>query len=50
MLKTGSELSNTTYTLAESLQLEISIMHQSMCIFKAGLSISLRNLLFQHSG
>ena len=36
----GNGLSNIKDTFAESLQLQISILHQSMCIFKAGLSSS----------
>ena len=35
---TGNGLSNIKYTFAERLQLPMSVMHQSMCIFKAGLS------------
>ena len=35
---TGNGLSNIKDTFAESLQLQMSILHQSMCIFKAGLS------------
>ena len=34
---TGNGLSNIKDTFAESLQLQMSILHQSMCIFKAGL-------------
>ena len=34
---TGNELSNIKDTFAESLQLQISVLHQSMSIFKAGL-------------
>ena len=37
---TGNGLSNTKDTFAESLQLQISVLHQSMCILKAGLSSS----------
>ena len=37
---TGNELSNTKDTFAESLQLQVSILHQSMFIFKSGLSSS----------
>ena len=35
---TGNGLSNMKETFAESLKLQISFLHQSMCIFKAGLS------------
>ena len=35
---TGKGLSNIEDTFAESFQLQISVLHQSMCIFKAGLS------------
>ena len=35
---TGNGLSNIKDTFAESLQLQMSVLHQSMCIFKAGLS------------
>ena len=37
---TGNGLSNIKDTFAESLQLQMSVLHQSMCIFKAGLSSS----------
>ena len=37
---TGNGLSNTKDTFAQSLQLQISVLHQSMCILKAGLSRS----------
>ena len=37
---TGNGLSNIKDTFSESLQLQISVLHQSMCIFKAELSIS----------
>ena len=37
---TGNGLSNIKNTLAESLQLKISVLHHSMCIFKVGLSSS----------
>ena len=37
---TGSGLSNIKYTFAENLQLQMSVLHQSMCIFKAVLSSS----------
>ena len=37
---TGNELSNAKDTFAESFQLQISVLHQSLCIFKAGLSSS----------
>ena len=37
---TGNGLSNTKDTFAQSLQLQISVLHQSMCILKAGLSSS----------
>ena len=33
-------LPNTKDTFAECLQLQISVLHQSMCIFEAGLSSS----------
>ena len=36
--RTGNGLSNIKDTFAESLQLQMSVLHQSMCIFKAGLS------------
>ena len=39
---TGNGLSNTEDSFAESFQLQISVLHQSLCIFKAGLS-SLRD-------
>ena len=32
---TGNGLSNIKETFAESLQLQMSVLHQSMCIFKA---------------
>ena len=32
---TGNGLSSTKDTFAESLQLQMSVLHQSMCIFKA---------------
>ena len=35
---TGNGLSNIKDTFAESLQLQMPVLHQSMCIFKAGLS------------
>ena len=35
---TGNGLSNIKDTFAESFHLQISLLHQSMCIFKAGLS------------
>ena len=35
---TGNGLSNTKDTFAKSLKLQISLLHQSMRIFKAGLS------------
>ena len=35
---TGSSLSNIADTFAESFQLQISVLNQSLCIFKAGLS------------
>ena len=35
---TGNGLSNIDDTFAESFQLQISVLHQSLCIFKAGLS------------
>ena len=37
---TGNGLSNIKDTFAESLQLQMSLLHQSMRIFKAGLSSS----------
>ena len=37
---TGNGLSNVKDTFAENLQLEMSVLHQSMRIFKAGLSSS----------
>ena len=37
---TGNRLSNIKDTFAESLQLKMSVLLQSMCIFKAGLSSS----------
>ena len=40
---TENGLSNTKDTFAESLQLQISVLHQSMCIFKAVLSSSYDN-------
>ena len=35
---TGNGLSNIKDTFAESLQLQMSVLHQSMCIIKTGLS------------
>ena len=35
---TGNESSNIKDTFAESLQLQMSVLHQRMCIFKADLS------------
>ena len=35
---TGNGLSNIKDTFAESLQLQRSVLHQNMCIFKPGLS------------
>ena len=35
---TGNGLYNIKGTFAESLQLQMSVLHQSTCIFKAGLS------------
>ena len=35
---TGNGFSNTKDTFAESLLVQMSVLHQSMCIFKAGLS------------
>ena len=32
----GNEISDTEDTFAESLQLQMSVLHKSMCIFKAG--------------
>ena len=37
---TGKGLSNINDTFAESLQLQMSVLHQSMCISKTGLSSS----------
>ena len=37
---TGNGLSNIKDTFAETLLLQMSVLHQSMCIFKAGLSSS----------
>ena len=37
---TGNELSNFKDTFAVDFQLQMSVVHQSMCIFKAGLSSS----------
>ena len=37
---TGNGLSNVKDTFSESLQLQMSVLHQSMCNFKAGLSSS----------
>ena len=37
---TGNGLSNIKETFSESLQLRMSVLHQSMCIFKPGLSSS----------
>ena len=37
---TENGLCNIRDTFAESLQLQMSVLHQSMCIFKAGLSSS----------
>ena len=37
---TGNGLPNTEDSFAESLQLRTSVLHQSMCIFKPGLSSS----------
>ena len=37
---TGNGLSNINDTFAESLQLQMSVLHQSICIFEAGLSSS----------
>ena len=34
---TENGLSNIKNTFAESLQLQMSVLHQSMCMFKAGL-------------
>ena len=38
--ETGNGMSTTKDTFSESLQLQMSVLHQSMCIFKAGLSSS----------
>ena len=35
---TGNGFSNIEDTFGESFQLQISVLHQSLCIFKAGLS------------
>ena len=37
---TGNGLSNIKDTFAESLQLQMPVLHQSISIFKAGLAIS----------
>ena len=37
---TGNGLSNIKDTFAECLQLQMLVFHQSMCIFKAGISSS----------
>ena len=37
---TGNGLSNIKNTLAERLQLQMSVLRQSRCIFKAGISSS----------
>ena len=37
---TGNGLFNIKETFSESLQLRMSVLHQSMCIFKPGLSSS----------
>ena len=37
---TGNGLSNIKDTFSESLQLQILVLHQSMCIVKAGVSSS----------
>ena len=37
---TGNGLSNIKDTFSESLQLQMSVLHQSMCKFKASLSSS----------
>ena len=36
--ETGNGLSNIKDTFAESLQLQMSVLHQSICIFKASVS------------
>ena len=36
--RTGNGLSNIKDIFAESLQLQMSVPHQKMCLFKAGLS------------
>ena len=41
---TGNGLSNIKDTFAESLQLQMSVLHQSMYIFKAGLSIQVHTM------
>ena len=33
---TGNEFSNIKNTFTESLQLQMSVLHQRMCVFKAG--------------
>ena len=43
--ETGNGLSNIKDTSVEGLQVQISVLHQSMCIFKAGLSSSYQWLL-----
>ena len=35
---TGNGLLNIEDTFSESFQLQISVLHQSLCVFKAGLS------------
>ena len=35
---TGNGLSNIKDTFAESFQVQISVLHQNLCTFKAGLS------------
>ena len=35
---TGNGLSNIKNTFAESLQLQMPVLHQSMCTFKAGMA------------
>ena len=36
---TGNGLSNIKSTFAESFKLQMSLLHQGMCIYKAGISI-----------
>ena len=45
---TGNGLFNINDTFAESLQLQISVLHQSMWIFKAGLSSQVHEMAGQN--